>query len=186
MPMCFSSMCRHQVHFEVPRCFVILVVIFSACGVRAQLRSVPSPIALTAKLEGYVTLADQRLPLSLILKNGGQLELKVPIDVTWNLDPQVTQSFRVIGVFQQNKRALTSGAETVASTDIQARLDETEFRTFHEKGNHLVLFNVTIDHDNRRGHMQRMLELRLTNQALLKLRDGIYQGWLNLEVQQQY
>jgi hypothetical protein len=152
---------------------------------QAQLRSGVSSIALTARLEGSVVLSQPRVHVLVNVSGQGQSAVTVPVRVRWNLDPRTTQSFRVVGYMEGRSAALRSDEEVVGAEAIEARVDGREFRPFWEKNSSLVLFNVNIDQSTRQGEVEKAVQLRIANERMRDLPDGLYAGWLRMEVQQQ-
>ena len=152
----------------------------------AQLRS-GAAISLTARLEGTVELSAREIKVSARVRNGLQQEaIKVPLRVKWNLDPSLTQSFRVVSSFRNTTAALTSESLQIAAGGIEASIANAEFRHFNTARGELVILNVNTDPAHRRGELEKSIELRLCDETLKLLPDGVYQGWMRFEVQQQH
>jgi hypothetical protein len=159
-----------------PEKLLLILVVATACTARAQLRAGAS-IGLVAKLPGSVTLTERMVPVSWMVRNGSQTTVMVPLEVSWNLDPRETQSFRVLARFVGEGELLASA--------VQARMEGGEFRDFPMKNGQSVLFNVAISARNRQGREQRMMELKIDNAVAASLADGVYRGRLSLEVRRE-
>ncbi len=144
-------------------------------------------VSLRAQLEGTVELNAREINVSARVLNGLQDEtIKVPLRVKWNLDPSLTQSFRVVSSFRHTTAALTSESLRISAGEIKASVQNAEFRHFNTARGELVVLNVNTDPAHRRGELERSIELRLCDETVKSLPDGIYQGQLRFEVQQQH
>ena len=132
-------------------------------------------------------LSAREIKVSARVQNGLQEEaIKVPLRVKWNLDPSLTQSFRVVSSFRNTTAALTSESLQIAAGGIEASIANAEFRHFNTARGDLVILNVNTDPAHRRGELEKSIELRLCDETLKLLPDGVYQGWMRFEVQQQH
>src|SRR5437879_5709816 len=115
-----------------PEKLLLIVEVATACTASAQLRTGRSlelaeklqgaSIGLVAKLPGSVTLTKRMVPVSWMVRTGAQATVMVPVEVSWNLDPRETQSFRVLARFVGEGELLASA--------VQARMEGGEFRDF--------------------------------------------------------
>jgi hypothetical protein len=153
----------------------VLVPLCAICGAQHKPSAIAS-IALIARLPGSITLTERFSQIEFAIGNGSASIATVPVEVRWNLDPRETQSFQVIA-------SLTT-ADPSWAPYVEASTDGVNFRPF-AGGRQLVLFNVPITLQNRQGHEQRTVELKLDNAAISSLADGYYRASLRLEVRQQ-
>lgn len=139
----------------------------------AQLNATAA-ISLTARLPGTVRVREPLIPFLITVSGSQQRTSPVQFEVTWNLDPRETQSFRITA---------TNSSKGQQSAKLSIRVDNSDFRYF-SANSRVVLINVPIRAENRQGRQTHTLEL-LFDPAEGGLLDGEYRGILTLTVEQQ-
>jgi hypothetical protein len=161
-----------------------LAFLTPAACLQAQLRSGAEPVSIKATLPGSIEFNARRMRVSITVTKSGQVEAVVPIQATWNLDPNLAQSFQVIASFEKQGAALVSPNASVAAHDIELRAEQG-YRPFNQSKGRLVLLNVYVNRNRRQGTLRRTLAIRIKRERLSALPDGVYKGWLSLEATQQ-
>lgn len=117
------------------------------------------------------------------VSNGMQEPFDAPIGVTWSLNPETHPSFRVVGYLRGEQAALSSGEVTIPAGEIEAQVQAGVPRPFIGKGR-LVLFNVNLETGNREGNLGTRLRIRVREEIVRELPDGVYRGRLELQAEQ--
>jgi hypothetical protein len=128
-------------------------------------------VSLVARLPGTVTLHDSVIPFVIEVAGTQQRTSHLKFDVSWNLDPKETESFRVIA----------NSTMPNPSGRLMIRVDDSDFRYF-SSNSRAVLFNVPIRQENRQGRQTHTLEL-LFDTTETSLPEGEYRGSLALMVE---
>jgi len=162
---------------------VLNLLLCSSSLVSAQV-STTSSVPMSARVPGSISLSLRSTPVSIAVLGGAQTQFEVPFSVEWNLNPSETPGFRVVAYFHDSQAALTDmpSSTSVPTKDVMARWGDSLFRSFDEAGTSLTLFQTTVLPDLRRGQKSQTLQLKIADDALSSLPDGIYQGTLYLEV----
>jgi hypothetical protein len=132
-------------------------------------------ISLVARLPGTVTLRESVIPFSITTSGEEHRSTPVQLEVKWNLDPNETQSFRIVA---------TLSPKLEAPAQLMVRIDNSEPRLFSTHARH-VLFNVPIRLENRQGRQDHTLELLLTPAEETGLPTRDFRGILTLSIERQ-
>jgi hypothetical protein len=164
--------------FSVNACIapVILVSLtaFSAVVSHAQLQASAS-VSLSARLPGSINLRQREVPVLITVLDGKQECAASTVDVSWNLDPRETESFRVIATLLSDSPLL--------SDNLLVTVDGNDLRPLSSTSRKIVLFNVPIRFNNRQGTQQHLLRFRLADGSAELFKT--YRATLSLKVEQQ-
>lgn len=140
-------------------------------------------VTISARLPGYVRLSQSDVPLIVEIHNGRALTSDVPLQITWNLNPDESQMFRVTGVFRGTGLLQTDSEVVLPASNLQARLDpKDEYRplmNIHPQ----VLYIQRISAANRKGTAQIVIQFQIDPESDKPVQDGKYYALVHFEAE---
>jgi hypothetical protein len=157
---------------RAPLAIILIFAILGPASALAQLTA-HGAISLIARLPSSVTLSETMLPASITITNGKASATEATVQIKWNVNPRESSSLRIIA---------TMVGTQLAANDLEVSTGH-EFRPFPQGSQRIVLQHVKISPDSRQAEQQLTLQMRIRDDRLAVLSDGVYQGWIKLEAE---
>lgn len=141
---------------------LIVLASFLTYSAHAQLRAAAT-ISLSARLPGYVRLSRADIPVIVKICHGNMSTDDIPVQITWNLDPTVSQAFRITASFRGIGLVQAGSDKVLPLNTLKARLGQNQYRPFMNS-KRLVLYVQRISHANREGSEQATLQFQVDSE----------------------
>ncbi|HLH08000.1 MAG TPA: hypothetical protein VKW78_12250 [Terriglobales bacterium] len=147
--------------------------------------SASATVRIIAVLPGWITVNVSRVPITLRFDPEGKNSdsMSVPIEASWNLNPNDVRGVEVFSYFEKSDAAVVGTQGTnVPASQLQGSVGQQAFRPFSEPmGNHagMTMLRESLSHANAIGHRSLPLTVRVAPSATVPA--DIYSGILVVE-----
>src|SRR5579883_955879 len=180
---------RCAVHSAV--CTVILLAIPNAHAQwnKGSSLSASATVRMVAVLPSSITVSVRQVPLSFDFDpEAVAAPLSFPVTTIWNVNPNEVREFEVVAYFANPAQALTApGAQIIASRYVLGSVNGNTYARFDQTNRigpasgSLRLLGAGISHQNARGSVDQLLQVKLDNTELAGFPAAHYSGVLQIE-----